>query len=333
MHAIARAFCVISTRDASAAPLIASLSARLAASRDLYRVESSGANCALLAWDFIDELRPEPGASRIRVVIGDDSERDDFDIGAPLGNAAQVTIDADSGVVKIIPSMTALPPVFLRQIGGVSYASSSLQTLAVASGGSLEIDGLAAVELLQVGFPLNWRTLFRSVTVAPAGQEIFVGDGEIRFGKLWSLESNTDSALSLESTVDGQIDRFHAATRRLSVSNSVLSLTGGLDTRAILSELVHLNMQVPAVTLSGSGSLSLDARIASRLTAHMGSGTKSSALVTNFLASFLNMRSGRHFYPVACPVSIKLTRSIFRKESRLSVLAGSAATWAIRWAG
>src|SRR5207244_10977533 len=57
---------------------------------------------------------------------------------------------------------------------------------------------------------------------------------------------------------------FRGAGRKIDLSGSCLSLTGGLDTRAILAVLVSEGTCLPAATLTGP-TLSLDARAAQTL--------------------------------------------------------------------
>ena len=66
-----------------------------------------------------------------------------------------------------------------------------------------------------------------------------------------------------------QIETFKQAIKDLDLSNSFISLTAGLDTRAILAELIHENRIIPAYTMSGP-TLSLDARTAKKLSSVYG---------------------------------------------------------------
>jgi hypothetical protein len=61
-----------------------------------------------------------------------------------------------------------------------------------------------------------------------------------------------------------QVEAFTDSVRRMEVTSSVLSLTAGLDTRAVFTTLADQDRLVPAVTMSGVNR-SLDARTAARL--------------------------------------------------------------------
>lgn len=65
--------------------------------------------------------------------------------------------------------------------------------------------------------------------------------------------------------IDLQAEAFKQAVRKLRLSDTLFSLTGGLDTRAILAVLSEAGVKPTACTISGGRTLCLDARLARTL--------------------------------------------------------------------
>lgn len=204
-------------------------------------------------WSIGDEAELTPG------VEGDES----------VVNAVTIALDGGAGDIHIATSIVSLPPVFVLRQGSMSFACSDLHLLSRLPDVELYFDPEGLCDLGRIGFPVGGRTLFRDVRFADAASRIrLTPDEDIHSRPSWRYPRDADP-LSWPDFVELQIEAFEASMDQLDVEHSVLSLTGGLDTRAIFAVLAHQDRLRPSVTLSGSRP-SLDARIAGELCRHYG---------------------------------------------------------------
>jgi hypothetical protein len=101
----------------------------------------------------------------------------------------------------------------------------------------------------------------RRTRAARSGHRVILSsNGRLSERRAWFMPPAAP-LLGGDSFLRRQIEAFEASLSRIDVSQSFLSLTGGLDTRTVLAGLLRKGRSVPAATLSGEN-LSLDARIA-----------------------------------------------------------------------
>ena len=205
---------------------------------------------------------PDGGRS-ITLVLGDDAEWDAVRAGENMGNAVAVRCDFTQGTIQVSSSITGLPAIFLCRRPDRVVLTSHLSLLA-ATAQSLQFDPAAVVDLFQIGYPSGHRSLFRDACLVPGGHALSVGpDGQVSSARTWSPPEAAPCP-DWPSYLEFQAQTFRAAVRKMDLSGSFLSLTGGLDTRAILAVLVSEGTCLPAATLTGA-TLSLDARAARTL--------------------------------------------------------------------
>ena len=196
----------------------------------------------------------------ITVVLGDDAEWNDGGERGCMGNAAAVHCDFTQGNVQARSSITGLPAIFLCRRPDRVILTSDLSLLA-AFGESLALDPAAVVDLFQTGYPTGHRSLFRDTLLVPGGHVLRISaDGQVTSARTWSLPESAPR-LDWPSYIEFQREAFRAGIRKMDLSASFLSLTGGVDTRTILAVLVSEGHALPAATLTGP-TLSLDARVA-----------------------------------------------------------------------
>ena len=203
------------------------------------------------------------GSRSITLVLGDDAEWDAVRAGESMGNAVAVRCDFTQGTIQVSSSITGLPAIFLCRRPDRVVLTSHLSLLA-ATAQSLQFDPAAVVDLFQIGYPSGHRSLFRDACLVPGGHALSVGpDGQVSSARTWSPPEAAPCP-DWPSYLEFQAQTFRAAVRKMDLSGSFLSLTGGLDTRAILAVLVSEGTCLPAATLTGP-TLSLDARAAQTL--------------------------------------------------------------------
>ena len=202
---------------------------------------------------------------RLALLVGDDAEWRETRGRSCMGSAACVAWDPMRSSLGVLSSVVGLPPLFIYREPGAVAVASELGLLRAIRGARFTIDPQAAVQLFEVGYPLDHRTLFREVTLMPAGHSLRAeAAGRIELKSAWEPPAPPPGANAC-SLLPAQIEAFRHAVGRLRLSDSVFSLTGGLDTRAILAALAPAGVTLTAFTLSGGGRLCLDARLAKEL--------------------------------------------------------------------
>lgn len=199
---------------------------------------------------------------RFTLLLGDDAEWKAESPDRNLAGGVPVRLDPMRGLM-VHTSIVGLPPVYLYR-GSVGIAlASDIYLLRRIPGLELEFDAQGVGDLARIGHPVDHRTLFRDVTLVPAGSRLCLQrNGTVRVQDAWALPEAT--ALEWPAFLEAQAAAFTGAVQRTDLRNTFLSLSAGLDTRTIFAALADQGRLVPAVTMTGPR-WSLDARIAARL--------------------------------------------------------------------
>jgi len=202
--------------------------------------------------------------NNFKLILGDGSELDETSDCGCMASSACIDIDFARGLIEAYTSIVGLPPLFIYKGNGVMVLTSGLHLLSGVVNIRRELDDEAAYEMLEVGYPLEGRTLLKNVRMVTAGKILDIDSSmKCTISDGWcypELEPLEDWG----NFLDAQSEAFLRAVRQLDVDDSFLSLSGGLDTRAVFAALIKRGAKVPASTLSGQN-LSLDARIAKSL--------------------------------------------------------------------
>lgn len=203
-----------------------------------------------------------------RFILGDAGSLGATDHDRPSASAASVSFGLGPDALVAITSITGLPPLFLAVGQHLRAIASDVSLLRGIPGLELVFDEGAVADVARFGHPTNGRTLFRGVTHIEAGARLHVDDrGGHEVRRIWQMPERRPQALP--AFIEAQAAAFNAAVARLPTDATFLSLTAGLDTRAIFSALVSSGRTIPAATITGPKS-SIDARIAKRLSRDAG---------------------------------------------------------------
>jgi hypothetical protein len=180
-----------------------------------------------------------------------------------MANAARIDWDPVRGLVRVLSSIVGLPPIFILRHGNCVAIASHVHLLRELTNEPFVLDPRAVMDVYTTGFPLDGRTLFSDVLLMPGGHS-FTVDSSIRTAMrcVWDLP-RAQRHLDWPSYLQSQ-EEVRDAAGNLQLSGGLLSLTGGLDTRAILSVLAGAGKPVTAFTTSGTQP-SLDAHLAQEL--------------------------------------------------------------------
>ena len=233
---------------------------------------TSAGHDALRVWysprDGRDAASERPNIDEGLLVLGDDPEFQRRPGPVSLANASTIAFQPSTSTITVHTSIVGLPPVFFHGDGRRIILATDLYLLAALPDVYLELDPAGVAELGRIGQPVGRRTLFKNTSLLPSGSRVTAKvDTGLTVERVWRLPEA--APVGWPQFIDMQVGTFTDAVRRLDVSHSVLSLTAGLDTRAIFSVLATQNRLVPAVTISGVHP-SLDARTASRLCREYG---------------------------------------------------------------
>lgn len=213
------------------------------------------------------------------------------------GATSIIDIDLFSLQLTIHSSLTGLPPVFIRQNDKELAIGSDLHLFRDCTTDSLVFDPESIKELSIIGYPIAGKTLFKDIRMLPAGHSLNAGtDQETTITRYWSYSTATERTIAWHEFTELQSKAFEESMANIDFSGSFLSLTAGMDTRAILAALATSRVKIHAYTMSGK-TLTLDARTAKKLCDAYGMSHSTVHLDDHFLRKL----------PSYCEEACKLT--------------------------
>lgn len=209
-----------------------------------------------------------PSPDQVTLMIGDDSEWEEHpaECGA---HSVTLEIDLTNSEFRVWTSIIGLPPVYIMEGKQFLVLTSDIHLLKYVAGFRPILDPKGAIELGRTGHPTEYGTLVKGLTFLPGGHK-----GEyrhttgFRLHQSWKMPEE-NPVEDWRQFCQGQIAAFDRSMEKMKTEATFLSLTAGLDTRAIFSWFVKHRVALPACTMSGID-LSLDARIARMLCGHYG---------------------------------------------------------------
>lgn len=150
-------------------------------------------------------------------------------------------VDRDSSEVRVLNDSLGRLPLYARTTGSHRLLTREI-SLALEGTDVPRYDRLGLSQYLLLGYPLGTRTLWEGVIRVPPGSILTLDDtGEIEIEDVhtWNFEREHDSSLSVESHARTLASIFTESCERRSRASdrTVLSLSGGLDSRAIAAGL------------------------------------------------------------------------------------------------
>jgi asparagine synthase (glutamine-hydrolysing) len=201
----------------------------------------------------------EPRHNGAAAIIGALYRHKRLDPRALDGVFCAAVFDERAGELVLINDRTGSYPIYwFASSDGFAFASELRAVLRTHPHPTLNPGAVA--DLLKFGFPMGDKTLAAGVDMLPSGTTLTYrsADGSVRlepYGSVAELFRQTDVD---KNTYDGGIERAFAEAMDRAVSGSHrygLSLSGGLDTRVMLSALDRLgrSADVSTFTLGGRG--------------------------------------------------------------------------------
>ncbi len=172
--------------------------------------------------------------------------------------------DVRSRQAVVVTDIVGSCHVFTRSWGGTTLVSSS--SLLLAAYGSNEIDPVSCQEFLYTGIIYENRTLYRQVAKIGSAQIMRIGqDGPSQTQCYWQVANVESGALDDKTAVESLGESLIAAAKKIArvYKNPVCDLTGGFDSRAVVS--AFLSAGVPFSTTVSGAVGSADVRVAGEL--------------------------------------------------------------------
>jgi len=183
-------------------------------------------------------------------------------VGNRDGDFLLVVTDGDA--VAVLNDAFGRLPTYHATVDDTVLVSRELRFVrefARRRGEPLDLDRLAVAQQLCFGYPLGDRTVFEGVRTVPPGSLLDVDDGvEIASVYDHDFERCRNAGVSLEANADALADRLVTACEDRSIPGrqSVVSLSGGLDSRTLAAAYVEAGLPATAATFQRSGGRNAD---------------------------------------------------------------------------
>ena len=117
----------------------------------------------------------------------------------------------------------------------------------------IDVQGMA--EQIGIGFPLADRTPYADIRVLEAGQDLVCENGHVRCSRYFHWDAIPPTQLTVDQLLDQAYEVFRAAVARRSADqpDAVATLSGGLDSRCIVTALHTLRKEIYALTWYAPG--------------------------------------------------------------------------------
>lgn len=179
----------------------------------------------------------EPVAAAL--VDGDVEAASDW-VASRDGEFVLVAVDPDGGRLWVVNDQFGRLPIYYATIDGTHLVSRELgfvREFARRTTGELDVDPLAAGQVMLLGYPLGTRSLFGGVDLLPPSGLLRV-DGEVAAESLHRFDlsgyAHADRGLEENASTLRSLFVEACANRADAGETNVVSLSGGMDSRAVL---------------------------------------------------------------------------------------------------
>ena len=174
-------------------------------------------------------------------------------VAARDGDFLLVVVDRTDGTTWVVNDAFGRLPTYRATVGGTTVLTRELKLvrrLASDLDGGLEPDPLALAQMLLFRYPLGTRTLYDGVEQLPPGSLLELGSGEPRSLHEFRFDRHEHADRDVETNARLLRDRFvEACENRARVADeTVVSLSGGLDSRAVLAGYSHVDTRLTGAT-------------------------------------------------------------------------------------
>jgi asparagine synthase (glutamine-hydrolysing) len=245
-------------------------------------------NCADLTGDVPEGVQRESDAAdTLRALYA----RLGVDAAARLeGSHCAAIVDGKSQTIILITDRLGSYPLYWTRTDAGFVFASELRSVLRSGEAPRSLDAAAVADCLTFGFPMGTKTLARSIQLVPPGSVLTYcwQSGEVRVEQYANASDNFASWTGTKNQFFDEIaDAFRRAVERgVSGEHAYgLALSGGLDSRAILSAMNGRASALTTYTLGVNGCA--DQVIAERLSSLTGTKHAFFELDSGYLNGFL----------------------------------------------
>jgi asparagine synthase (glutamine-hydrolysing) len=178
-------------------------------------------------------------------------------------------VDRRQGKGFLFNDRYGIERLYIHESNRETYFASEAKTLLAVLPELRAFDDAGVAQYLAYGCTRGERTLFRGISLLPAGSKWRVASGEVRTKARYF---RPDEWQAQEPLTDGEfMAEFSATFQRILPRYSEheesvgIALTGGLDTRMVMACLPETETRHPCYTFVGETGLTLDARLAIKI--------------------------------------------------------------------
>ncbi|OIB56120.1 asparagine synthase-related protein [Natrialba sp. SSL1] len=145
-----------------------------------------------------------------------------------------VIIEKDTGDTVVLNDALSRLPIYTYTEEQMVYLSREMAF--ILENADVEPDSMGVAHYLLFGYPLGERTLYEGVKQVPPASVIRISDGELVSDQLhqFDIEEKTHADKSIEENTSNLSNLIVETTqRRTNSGTNVVSLSGGLDSRAL----------------------------------------------------------------------------------------------------
>jgi asparagine synthase (glutamine-hydrolysing) len=171
------------------------------------------------------------------------------------GTFAAVHFDGRSHTLSLIADRLGVRPIYFAVTDDLVYFGNALRMLEAMPSLPKVLDVRGAVETLALGYPLADRTPYRDVFTIRDGEVVSFHDRAVRRTHYWRITSVAEDDAPLDVAGRRVHDAFASAVgRRLGPDRrSIAFLSGGLDSRVMVAELVARGVELHTFNFANDG--------------------------------------------------------------------------------
>ena len=215
-----------------------------------------GAGATLVAGEPLISTNQSRGRSADISMLHDAWLRGSFaETARATGCFAGVHYNERTRQLSLVPDKLALRPIYYAVTDEVVYFAGALRVLEGLDALPKVVDVLGALETVSLGYPLADRTPYRDVHAIRDAEVVVLDNREIRRARYWNIAqvpedriSLADAAVRVHSLFSRAIDR-----RLRNDRTSVAFLSGGLDSRCMVAELVERGVSLHTFNFANEG--------------------------------------------------------------------------------
>ena len=182
--------------------------------------------------------------------------RGDFSATArSVGCFAGLHFNERSGSVALIADKLGVRPIYYAVTDDVVYFAGALRVLEGLRSLPKVMDVRGALETLALGYPLADRTAYRDIYAIRDADVVLFENRAVRRSRYWNIAAVPEEKIQIAQAAETVHALFsRAVDRRLgSDTTSVAFLSGGLDSRCLVAELVARGVKLHTFNFATDG--------------------------------------------------------------------------------